>query len=188
MTDRITKKRTRYSHLGADDDVARQRAQREVRQENLRLWAYSKTTEWTQSTVAAYVVERESERPSPVETARIIQSVDDGVLHRDLSLGHGLSGQWLSEETALADIPKPQRRLLKRHLAQLVVIDHLNEDLFWPESPLGIDEVPDWVADCVDVDPVEVKVDQYRRFGNIKEYHLASDVRSQVRREQRSDG
>ena len=78
MIDRINKKRTRYSHSGADD-----------------------------------------------------------VFHRDLLFGYGLSGRWFSEETALADIPKPQHRLLKRHLAQLVVTDHLDGDLFWPESPRG---------------------------------------------------
>jgi hypothetical protein len=70
----------------------------------------------------------------------------------------------------------------------LIIIDHLHEDLFWLESSLNLADVPKWVADSVNVNPVDVKIDQFRHFGNIREHHLAADVRSKVRQKRRGDG
>lgn len=191
MTDRINQKIQRYRQRDSADrpDAAyRQRAQREIDRENVLLWAYDTTTDWGRTRITAAVIDYADERPSPVTIPDIVQAVDDSVLQRRLSFGHSLTGQWFPSGISLGDIPEPQQRLLKRPLAELLVVDHVSEDLFWPESPLGLDDLPAWLGCRVDENPMDVKVERYREFSNIREHNLPAAVRNRLSEDRRSEG
>jgi len=165
---------------GDGDELAEDWAESEVQDENTLLWAYYHATDCTQREAIERVIDNPDERPTQSQASRVIRSVDDEILQRDLPLSEThLSGSWYTKQDDVDALPEPQREVIKDTIARLLITTDAVEDLFWPESDVDEDDVPEWMVPG-DTDPLEIKADQYWAHGGFDESNLPPDVRRQV--------